>query len=54
MATNKSKIVNFRLKPKDKTLLLSIADKEDLRLSELIREILFERIQNEKRKSLDK
>lgn len=50
MSQNKSKVLNFRLKPCDKLLLQEIADKEDLKLSELIREILFKRIQKEKRK----
>lgn len=50
MATNKTQIINFRLRPSDKQLLLDLADKEDLKLGELIREILFKRIQKEKRK----
>jgi len=44
MVTNKSAIINFRVKPNDRECLLHLADKNDLRLSELIRETLKERL----------
>ncbi len=48
MVTNKSAIINFRVKPNDRECLLHLADKNDLRLSELIRETLKERLIKEK------
>ena len=48
MVTNKSAIINFRVKPNDRKLLLHLADKNDLRLSALIRETLKERLIKEK------
>ena len=44
MITNKTAKINFRVKPNDRERLLHLADKNDLRLSELIRETLKERL----------
>jgi hypothetical protein len=44
MISNKTAKINFRVKPNDRERLLHLADKNDLRLSELIREILKERL----------
>ncbi|QQS37040.1 MAG: hypothetical protein IPM56_03545 [Ignavibacteriales bacterium] len=44
MIFNKSGSINFRLKPQDKEFLIYLANREELKLSEFIREIAKEKI----------
>jgi hypothetical protein len=48
MPINKSHFINVRIRPQDKLYLISIASKKDVRLSDFVREVLYERIIKEK------
>ena len=47
MIANRCEIINFRLKPKEKNLLKLLANKMDLRLSELLRNIIYKKLKDE-------
>lgn len=48
MSYFKSELITFRIKPNEKALLLNLAEKEQLHLSEFIRELIKKRLKREK------
>lgn len=48
MATNRDVIINFRIKNREHYLLKLIADKLDISISELMRELIRKKLRQEK------
>ncbi len=48
MSINKSDFIIFRIKPEQKEMLLNIAQREEVRLSELIRRLVFKKLKKER------
>jgi len=44
MSINKSDFIIFRIKPEQKEILLNIAQREEVRLSELLRRLVYKKL----------